>query len=52
VSELQLALHDPAEAVTEQLVAPTYLRLLLTGGPLDDALVAGSVRRTLAAFRR
>jgi AcrR family transcriptional regulator len=41
---------DP-EAVIEQLVAPAYLRLLLTGGPLDDALVTDSVRRTLAAFR-
>jgi AcrR family transcriptional regulator len=42
---------DP-EAVIEQLVAPAYLRLLLTGGPLDDTLVTDSVRRTLAAFRR
>ena len=42
---------DP-EAVIEQLVAPAYLRLLLTGGPLDDALVATSVQRTLAAFAR
>jgi AcrR family transcriptional regulator len=42
---------DP-EAVIEQLVAPAYLRLLLTGGPLDDALVTASVRRTLAAFAR
>jgi AcrR family transcriptional regulator len=42
---------DP-EAVIEQLVAPAYLRLLLTGGPLDDALVTASVQRTLAAFAR
>jgi AcrR family transcriptional regulator len=42
---------DP-EAVIEQLVAPAYLRLLLTGGPLDDALVTDSVQRTLAAFGR
>lgn len=40
---------DP-EAVIEQLVAPAYLRLLLTGAPLDDALIEESVRRTLAAF--
>src|ERR1700712_1278264 len=40
---------DP-EAVIEQLVAPAYLRLLLTGGPLDDPLIAASVQRTLAAF--
>ncbi len=40
---------DPA-AVIEQLVAPAYLRLLLTGGPLDEALVTDSVRRTMAAF--
>ncbi len=38
------------EALLEFLVAPAYLRLLLTGEPLDDALVEDSVRRTLAAF--
>lgn len=38
------------EGVIEHLVAPAYLRLLLTGGPLDDALVTDSVRRTRAAF--
>jgi AcrR family transcriptional regulator len=42
---------DP-EAVIEQLVAPAYLRLLLTGGPLDHTLIADSVQRTLAAFAR
>jgi AcrR family transcriptional regulator len=40
---------DP-EAVIEHLVAPAYLRLLLTGGPLDTALVTDCVQRTLAAF--
>jgi AcrR family transcriptional regulator len=40
---------DP-EAVIEHLVAPAYLRLLLTGGPLDAALVADCVQRTMAAF--
>jgi hypothetical protein len=40
------------EAVIEQLVAPAYLRLLPTGGPLDHTLTADSVQRTLAAFAR
>jgi hypothetical protein len=40
------------EAVIEQLVAPAYLRLLPTGGPLDHTLIADSVQRTLAAFAR
>lgn len=41
---------DP-EVVIEFLVGPAYLRLLLSGRPLDDALLAESVQRTLAAFR-
>lgn len=40
---------DPEEVV-EHLVAPAYVRVLLTGRPLDDALRERSVRRTLAAF--
>ena len=39
-----------APPIGEQLVAPAYLRLLLTGEPLDDALIADSVQRTLVAF--
>ncbi|HET6509051.1 MAG TPA: TetR/AcrR family transcriptional regulator C-terminal ligand-binding domain-containing protein [Baekduia sp.] len=41
-----------AEAVIEYLVAPAYLRLLLTGGPLDEVLLDDSVDRTIAAFAR
>jgi AcrR family transcriptional regulator len=37
---------DPAD-VLETLVAPAYLRLLITGLPLDDALVERSVRAAL-----
>ncbi len=44
------ATTDP-EAVIEHLVAPAYLRLLLTGGPLDKSLLEESVSRTLAAFQ-
>jgi AcrR family transcriptional regulator len=40
---------DPEEVI-EYLVGPAYLRLLVTGGPLDAALRDRSVRRTLAAF--
>jgi AcrR family transcriptional regulator len=43
------AATDP-EAVIEHLVAPAYVRLLLTGGRLDAALVTDCVQRTLAAF--
>jgi AcrR family transcriptional regulator len=38
------------EAVIELLVGPAYLRLLLTGRPLDAELEAESLRRTLAAY--
>jgi AcrR family transcriptional regulator len=40
---------DPV-AIIEYLVAPAYLRLLLTGGPLDPAFVTDCVQRALAAF--
>ncbi|MFA9269311.1 MAG: TetR/AcrR family transcriptional regulator [Baekduiaceae bacterium] len=40
---------DP-EGVIEFLVGPVYLRLLLTGRPLDDDLLVESVRRTLTAY--
>lgn len=47
----ELARDTDAEAVIEHLVAPAYLRLLLTGRPLDAHLEQESVRRTLAAYR-
>jgi AcrR family transcriptional regulator len=40
---------DPHE-LQELLVAPAYLRLLLTDRPLDDTLIAGTVRRVLDAY--
>ncbi len=43
--ELRQAL-DPADLL-EMLIAPAYLRLLVTGLPLDDALVERSVRAAL-----
>ena len=41
---------DP-EAVLEFLVGPAYVRLLLTGRPLDERLHADSVERTLRAYQ-
>lgn len=38
-----------APSAFEGLIAPVYLRLLLTGGPLGEEFVAGCVARTLAA---
>ncbi|MEU6591705.1 TetR/AcrR family transcriptional regulator [Streptomyces sp. NPDC046881] len=46
----ELAAGTDPDAVIELLVAPAYMRLLLTNRPLDDELLDGSVRRTLKAF--
>lgn len=51
VARGELAADTDPEALVELLVAPAYLRLLLTGRPLDDALVSSSVARVLAAYR-
>lgn len=39
----------PAEVI-ETMAAPIYLRLLITGGPLDEQLSKRAVRNTLAAY--
>jgi hypothetical protein len=41
-----------AAAVLESLVAPAYLRLLITAMPLDEALVERSVRSAQDLARR
>ncbi|CAL9639971.1 TetR/AcrR family transcriptional regulator [Streptomyces sp. enrichment culture] len=46
----ELAPGTDVFAVIEHLVAPAYMRVLLTNRPLDDELLEGSVRRTLKAF--
>lgn len=40
---------DPIEVI-ETMAAPIYLRLLITGGPLDARLSQRAVRNTMAAY--
>lgn len=40
---------DPIEVI-EAMAAPIYLRLLITGGPLDDKLCQMAVRNVMAAY--
>ena len=48
----ELAGNVDAYALVENLVAPAYMRALLTGRDLDDAFVAQQVANTIAAFTR
>ena len=46
----ELRVGTDADELIEFLVAPAYLRLLLLDRPIDDALLALSVRNTITAY--